>query len=293
MVNLMYSIIIPFKCDSNDRLENLVELLSYLKKNWDFEQLIVSEMDASSKVMNLLPDWVDYLFLKWVKSSAHWCKSKAINAATHLVRNDVMITLDADLVVDKACIDLAVQKILSEEVDAVTPFSKAHHVPRSMLLGEMRIGEIKTVEFCSRVVSSRAFEASGGCFITRTSIFKHLRGMNELFIGWGLEDDELVNRYIKLGYNYARVKDIPSLHINHDRSSIEIDPSNFDDSIIEKNRGVLFNKEQVLNYFGITDNVGSYNKINKTLPPDNDSLRELFEREKQIHMNIKKEPYQI
>lgn len=288
----MVSIIIPFKYDSNNRLENLLEILGYLKKHWSFEQVIISEMDTSPKILNLLPGWADYIFAK--ESRSEWSRSKRINLALPIVKSNIMLILDADLIVDYSCVKLAVEKISKNEIDAVTPFEKVYHYPRALVLEEMQKGEINTNKFCLNENYSRVFIANGGCFITKTSIFKHIRGMNELFIGWGLEDDELINRYIKLGYKYGRVGGIPAIHINHDRTeSCEINFQNFDNSLLEKNRGILFTKEEMLDYFGISEKVSLYSQIEKVMPTQDKKLIEMVNKEKASYLNVKNEPYKV
>lgn len=289
----MISIVVPFKYDSNNRLENLLEILTYLKKHWEFDQIIISEMDVQPKILNLLPSWVDYIFAKESEASS-WSRAKRINLSIPLIKSEITLILDADLIVDYSCVKMAIEKIHKNEMDAITPFEKVFHFPRSIILKEMQQKEIKTSEFCENKNFSRSFVANGGCFITKTSIFKHLRGMNELFVGWGLEDDELINRYIKLGYRYGRISKIPAIHINHDRTkSCEIDFNNFNNSLIEKNRGILFTKEEMLEYFGLTGKVGKYSEINKVQTPEDHRLIDLVEKEKKSYMNVKSEPYEI
>lgn len=289
----MISIVIPFKYDSINRIENLLELTSYAHKHWEFDQLIVVEMDSKPKINDLLPEWVDYIFAK--ESQKNWSRSKRINLCIPLIRSKVLAIMDTDLIVDKNCFNLSVEKIIKNEVDAVTPFEKVYHYPRSLILKNMKAGEIKIADFCENNKNfSRVFVANGGCFITKTAIFKHIRGMNELFLGWGLEDDELINRYIKLGYRYGRINKVPAIHINHERTTnCEIDLDNFNNSLIEKNRGLISSREDIIKYFGITEVPGTYSIINKPLPVDTNELKDLVEKEKQLYNNVKKESYEI
>lgn len=288
----MISIIVPFKYDSNNRLENLLELLAYVKKYWNFDQLIISEMDESPKIVNLIPKWVDYIFAKETKDI--WSRSKRVNLAIPLISNDITMILDTDVIVDNSCISASCDKINNNEIDAVTPFEKAYHIPREIILKEMKIKEINTKEFCENNRASRVFIANGGCFITKTSIFKHIRGMNELFMGWGLEDDELINRYSKLGYRYGRINSIPAIHINHERTaSCSLVENNFLNSLIEKNRIYLFNKEQILNYFGISENTGKYSCLKEPMPIDSPNLEKMIKKEKDSYFNAKQESYEI
>lgn len=291
----MISIVIPFKYDSLNRIENLLELLDYIKNYWKPNQLIVVEMDHAPKAISLIPGWVDYLFAKEDESNS-WSRSKRINLSIPLIKNEIMAIMDTDLIVDKDCLDVSITKIINNEIDAVTPFGEVYHFPRSIVLKDMKKNEIKTLSFCeaNKKNYSRKFIANGGCFITKLSIFKHIRGMNELFVGWGLEDDELINRYIKLGYRYGRISSVPALHINHERSkNCDVDFKNFDNSLIEKNRSLISSKIEILDYFGITDKVGKYSSINKPIPIDTEELANMVAKEKALYQNAKQQSYEI
>lgn len=289
----MVSIIIPFKYDSHDRLENLLTLLSYIKKYWEFKQLIVSEMDSISKISSLLPSWADYVFAKEPENNL-WSRSKRINLCLPLLNTPITVILDSDLIIDSSCFKTSIEKILKDEIDAITPFGEVYHFPRGIVLKEMK-NEIKTKTFISDKKYSRKFiGANGGCFITKTCVFKHLRGMNELFKGWGLEDDELINRYLRLGYRYGRIHDYPAVHINHTRTvNCEINYEALNNSIIEKNRGILFDKNQMLEYFGVSSKPGELLSLNEPLPVDNKELEILVEREKSAYANPKIEDYEV
>jgi hypothetical protein len=51
-------------------------------------------------------------------------------------------------------------------------------------------------------------------------------GYNTNFIGWGFEDDEISNRYTKLGFELERVKDTSAIawHLPHDNTIREKHP---------------------------------------------------------------------
>jgi predicted glycosyltransferase involved in capsule biosynthesis len=274
----MLSIIIPFKYDSKNRLENILELLSYSKNYWNFSEIIVVEMDESPKIINLIPNWCKYIFCK--EESEVWSRSKRINLGLSLVKNDILMILDSDVIVDWSVVEYLVNEIKNNKLDAATPFENLYHVSRKIIPDMREKININSYLENNKEHISRIFQVNGACFLTKTNIFKHIRGMNELFLGWGLEDDELITRYLKLGYRYARVKGYNAIHINHERTiNCQPDPDSFKNSIVEKNRILLFDKNEILNYYGISENVGNYNCLKTPNPPDKIELIELVNKE--------------
>lgn len=289
----MVSIIIPFKYDSQNRIENILELCAYARKYWSFDEMFIIEMDESPKIINLLPDWCKYIFVKEIGNV--WSRSKRINMALPMIKSKVTIILDSDVLIDWEHIEYILNKIKKNELDAATPFNDLYHVQRNLIIEEMKKNKVEICSFLDKNKDkiSRVFKTNGACFITRTDIFKHLRGMNELFFGWGLEDDELITRYAKLGFRYGRSNG-QAIHINHERTpNCSPDPDNFLGSITEKNRINLFSKEEIMNYYGIRENVGVYNSLDKPIGADNATLLDMVNKEKSLYFNQTNELYKI
>lgn len=290
----MLSIVIPFKYDSENRLENILEISKYIKKNWFFDDLFVVEMDDSPKIINLLPSWSNYIFVK-EKQNEVWSRSKRINMAVPMVKSQILMILDSDVVVDWNHVDYIINKIKDNELDAATPFENLYHMSRDVVLSEMKKNKIEVASFIKNNEKdiSRIFKVNGACFITRVSIFKHIRGMNELFLGWGLEDDELIERYNKLGFRYGRSNG-SAIHINHERTaSCSPEPNYFFGSITEKNRIKLMSKMEILNYYGIKEEIGIYNTLSVPMGPDKEELLKASEEERSLYLNMEKKEYKI
>jgi predicted glycosyltransferase involved in capsule biosynthesis len=280
----MFSIIIPFKNDDITRLENLLSLIFYIEKNWTYEKIIVVEMDEKPTIYNLLSDNIIYLFAKEKKNEI-WSRSKRINFALPIIKSQILMMLDSDVIIDFNTIKHICEKINNKELDAATPFNKVFHMERNILLNAMQQKEINPNEFVERNKQYilREFIANGGCFIADTATFKHLRGMNELFYGWGLEDDELIYRYMKLGKKYGRVENICALHIEHKRTSNAVPNKEcFAGNIIERHRIKTWSKEKIQEYYGITEDAGAYSKLNKPADP-NEEEKIIIQNEKKLY----------
>jgi predicted glycosyltransferase involved in capsule biosynthesis len=279
----MFSIIIPFKNDDISRLENLLSLISYIERFWTYEKIIVVEMDEKPTVLSLLPDNIVYLFGKENKNKT-WNKSKRVNLALPIIDSPILMMLDTDVIVDFNTIKYVCEKIKNKELDLVTPYNKTIYMERNICLQSM-IKEINPNEFTERNKQHilREFVTNGGCFLADTAIFKHLRGMNELFYGWGLEDDELIHRYINLGKKYGRVNNMCALHIEHKRTNNAIPNKEFfSGNVVERHRIKTWNKEKIQEYYGITENIGAYSTLNKPADP-NEEEKIIIQEEKKLY----------
>jgi predicted glycosyltransferase involved in capsule biosynthesis len=269
----MISIIIPFKNDDVSRLENLLSLISYIEKFWSYNQIIVVEMDEKPTALNLLPDNITYLFAKEKKGEI-WNKSKRVNLALPIVKSPILMMLDVDVIVDFNAVKYICEKIKNKELELATPFNKLIHMERKPLLDSMCI-EINPNDYAekNKQYILREFATTGGCFLADTATFKHLRGVNELFLGWGLEDDELIYRYMKLGKKYGRVENMCALHIEHKRTDNTIPNKEcFAGNIIERHRMKTWSKEKIQEYYGITESVGAYSTLSKPAEPNEEEV---------------------
>lgn len=279
----MIDIIIPFKNDDMSRLENILSLISYIEKFWKYNKIIVVEMDEKPTIAQLLPDSVFYLFAKERKDEL-WSRSKRINLALPLISSPILMVLDTDVIIDFNTVDYLCRKISNKELDFVVPFSKLVHMERSICLRSMN-KEINPNDFVekNKQYILREFVTNGGCFLANTAIFKHLRGMNELFYGWGLEDDELIHRYMKLGKKYGRVENMVAIHIEHKRTNNSFPNKEcFSGSIVEKNRIKTWSKEKIQEYYGITESTGVYSGLNKPIDP-NEEEKIIIQNEKKLY----------
>jgi len=279
----MLSIVIPFKNDDPTRLVNLLSLISYIERFWTYEKIIVVEMDEKPTVLNLLSDDIVYLFAKEKKNEI-WNKSKRVNLALPIIDSPILMMLDTDVIIDFNTIKYVCEKIKNKELDLVTPYSKVFYMERNLCLDSMS-KEINPNEFAERNKQYilREFVTNGGCFLADTATFKHLRGMNELFYGWGLEDDELIYRYMKLGKKYGRVENMCALHIEHKRTNNAVPNKEcFSGNIIERHRMKTWSKEKIQEYYGITENTGGYLTLNKPADP-NEEEKIIIKNEKKLY----------
>jgi hypothetical protein len=153
---------------------------------------------------------------------------------------------------------------MESHMDLSVPYTDFYHVKRRVL----RTVQTNTIDYEGIVANPdnilARFETIGaGCFLCSTTLLRHVRGLNELFIGWGYEDDEIITRLCRLGYRAMRVKG-PMLHIAHERLTNSWPNDDFIElSKAEWKRIRFMPPEEIARYFGITKEPGEYCSLRK------------------------------
>jgi len=207
-----------------------------------------------------------------------------VNFALPIVKSPILMMLDVDVIVDFNTVKYICKKIKNKELELATPFNKLIHMERKPLLDSVCI-EINPNDYAekNKQYILREFATTGGCFLADTATFKHLRGMNELFYGWGLEDDELIYRYMKLGKKYGRVENMCALHIEHERTNNAVPNKEcFAGNIIERHRMKTWSKEKIQEYYGITESFGAYSTLSKPAEPNEEEVI-IIQNEKKLY----------
>lgn len=205
------SLLIPVYIDGEDRLNNLQLVVSYLRHHLPHAEIILSELDKDSKIINLFPT-CKHIF---TETTDFFNKQKAFNIAAKSAKNDIICLYDVDVLVDIDAIKKSVNFLESNRTDLIWPYNgKFYDIPKnlhSIIKNSKNIKEIK-IEDCT-LFSDRSV---GGAVFIKKNIFFEGGGGNENFKGAGWEDNEIYERFTILGYRRARL-DTFLLHLNHDR----------------------------------------------------------------------------
>ena len=80
-------------------------------------------------------------------------------------------------------------------------------------------------------------EKFGVCPIFLKQRLLDIGGWDEGFVGWGAEDQDIIDRYCKDDIHLARFASLTYVHLHHD-----VTPGWNDREFVEKNRGLYFKK---------------------------------------------------
>ncbi len=275
--------ITPVAIDSPDRLENIHTVVDFLCRQLGVQEAIVVEHDETPKLLHAFDQYpnVRYLFVKAFPQEV-WNKPKVVNAALPWVRTPVCAVWDADVIVPHSQIHSAVEAITTDKGDAAVPYDAFTYVERK-LVRAVREGQLPLNDITEngKYVLGRFASIGAGCVLYKTSVLKHIRGLNELFYGWGLEDDEVIYRLTRLEFRVLKANGL-LLHFAHRRTH-RSKPLNDDFQKLLKAecQRIGASPPEVLGaYFGITPKIGRYNSLRAPDEP-NEELKKLLERQEQ------------
>lgn len=210
---------IPVRYDTDDRILNLTTALEYITHHFD-TNIIVLENDKSERMRGHLTKWIDngqvkYIFEK--EDNAIFHRTRILNTMAKIANTPVIVNYDADIVLRVPQYIVARNGVVSGQCDACTAFSSyTMNVPKNL---HEKIKESKSVEWLHENmchVPHKFAVAKGGVVFWNKQKFIEVGMENENFLSWGPEDQERVERCIKLGYKWARVQG-PLYHLDHAR----------------------------------------------------------------------------
>ncbi len=253
--------VIPVRLDCPERLTNLWTVTHYLLDQLQFEQVIVVEADVRPRILGS----IEHARLRWhyvqVSSSWAWNKGRVVNCALPFVNTRLLALWDADGLLRPQAVTQSIDLLLTNQTDYIVPWSRLLYLKRDApLIETVRAGQWIEPEMAH--VDATSVSNMGLINLTTTALFRHIRGFNELFHGWGGEDSELVARVARLGYRIMRL-DLDAAHLHHPRTSSSPN-AEFDKlSQGELDRVVAMDSAGVRAYFGVAEKPGRYGSLRR------------------------------
>jgi tetratricopeptide (TPR) repeat protein len=241
------TILIPFRADSDDRRRNLRWIVGFLLKHVDATLLIGEDKDGPSDVPDALgPELAArcrHLHLRG-NDTPFTHKAHLINRMAEAADTPIVALHDTDIVVDP------VQYVLARDAvrrggGLVFPYNGLFFwiMGREVLRFGHTLSAAPLNAVCPRFPLMHRNSPGGGAFFDRERLLAN-GGYNEAFLSWGFEDDEIVERFRRLGLGVERVPG-PLYHLEHARPANSSEQNPF----FEANRTEL---ERVRNADGDT-----------------------------------------
>ena len=209
--------LMPLKVDTVIRIENLLEVVRYLQRNFQthIEVLEVGSRD-NGLLRKLLNREVKYTFMEDKDPVFH--RTKYRNMMAKAVETPFLAIWDVDVLVDKSQIIDTMEKLRKNETDMAYPFDGRFYdtseIIRSLYLRKPQMKILHRNR--ERMMLIYGENHRGGAFLANTRKYR-LSGMeNENFYGWGPEDYERYNRWNNMQF---RVYNSPGgmYHLSHPR----------------------------------------------------------------------------
>jgi predicted glycosyltransferase involved in capsule biosynthesis len=197
----------------NERIINFKRVLDWLAgfQNMD---IVIVEQDKFSKIkhLNLKGQHI------FIKSDKPYNRSWAFNVALKRCTNPVIIFGDSDLIMESQELINSIEQL--NNFDVVSPYrsvldltQEESNYPLNMFQTIQRPGRGET--------DNQKINLCGGIVLFRTeSIFK-IGGWNEMFEGWGGEDDFQTVKVKKLGLTYTEMP-YKCYHLWHPREQADM-----------------------------------------------------------------------
>lgn len=153
-------------------------------------ECIVVEQDNIPKIERFLPSWVKYVFQESQGGNDGYNRSAAFNLGAKHARGRILLLHDNDMLVPTLyCKEI--EAITQEGYDALNIKRYVFYLSKEDT--QKVIESIMNLRLCTPLYIVQNLEAGGSMAITRDA-YMRVGGMDENFIGWGGEDNELWKR---------------------------------------------------------------------------------------------------
>lgn len=246
--------ITPVYIDSPDRLENVLNITPYQIQYGGFDRIIVAEFGTEPRLAHLIDEAVDYLFIR----GSEWNKGKVVNSALHWVHTEFCAVLDSDVFCPGEQVRTCLEPLRNRDAVIMCPYDTFHFCSRLPGLQIIRQSIQLDCGDYAQKYSKHHFSKGcvGGIMLARTAFLKYMRGISELFYGWGHEDSEFGFRASKMG-NFMRVHG-PLIHFDHERTDTSSEGVHFDANRSEMAKIYDMSRQEMLAYYGISDEESEY-----------------------------------
>lgn len=211
-----FSIIMPLRVDSPERLANITAIVAYLIENTN-AKIFVLEADAIQKGTGLTRFDIGYRFIKDDAPVFHHTRYR--NEMIKACDTQYIAVWDVDVIAPMSQIQSAIEKIRSKEALVAWPYhGVCYHIPQE-------IGQEFAATLDMDTLTTRKNElypmfggfSNGGIFMADRDKYMEIGMENEHIYGWGPEDTERLKRITILGLPVYRVSGV-LYHLWHPRS---------------------------------------------------------------------------
>lgn len=217
------TITIPVRFDSTGRVRNLKVVLRFLLTHLR-ASILLCEEGPRPLAPEFLPEFMGRIGHLFEETDApYFHKTRCLNRLALAARTPFLLSHDTDVLAPPQKYANA-RAILSQSADMVFPYDGlCLAVPEAEITriwAENSLAHL-SADNCP-VHAPRVF---GGCVLMRREAFFAAGMENENFRAWGLEDDERVTRFARLGLRVARISG-PLYHLEHPRPESQIGQGN-------------------------------------------------------------------
>lgn len=209
--------LVPIRLDSVTRIENILMSISFLTKYFHTNIIVLEASSYCNGILKrMLPNMVKYIFIE--DHDPIFYRTHYLNMMTNMCSSHIVAIWDADVILPINQIIDAVNMLRNHECEVALPYDGRFY-DTSKVIREMFIRNLN-VNFLLRNTEKMYFlygeYVSGGAIFVNRSKYLESGLENEKFYGWGPEDQERIERWIKNNYRIKRVNG-GLFHLTHPR----------------------------------------------------------------------------
>lgn len=210
-----YTILIPFHCDTEDRLENVNIVIKYLLQHVNCT-IYLKEMGKVRTFNN--EKYLKLNNFRYEFWRNKFSKTKLLNSMVYNINTKYFIMNDTDILPTKLQLENIYKFNSNGLCDAIIPYNGLYlEVNKSKCDLSNLKDSIDLTDKCNYRFEIEDYIGTGAIVAFKKKSFLDAGGMNEKFQKWGYEDDEILYRLFNLGYNVARLNNAgPIFHISHE-----------------------------------------------------------------------------
>jgi predicted glycosyltransferase involved in capsule biosynthesis len=218
----MITFVSHLRFDHQDRIDNLNTIIDYYASNiLDCKFIFVEDDKEHNKAfdkVNFIKGKTKYMF---IPNEHTYYRTRALNIGIQAAESDVVVSMDTDCIVSIEAIARCTNALLrdatvawpyngyfidvgGEILNKIRNTNFKHSDIVNNLDGKLKMPLSSTYkEFHVRCTDSDHL-GTGGFVMFNKNKFLNAGGYNENCIGWGCEDNELVDRLLTLGHEFYR-----------------------------------------------------------------------------------------
>ena len=211
--------LIPVRIDSIIRLENILSVIAYLRRNLQTHIMVLEASHYQNGILKqALPKGVEYYFVE--DSDPIFYRTLYLNQMTRKVKTPFHAIWDADVIATPQQMQAALTQLQNGEADIAFPydgsFLDASEIIRMQFVKNRRLSILTRNK--AKMKQLYHSEMKGGGIFVNTQKYIEAGMENERFYGWGPEDFERYERWKGLGYRIYRSEGC-LYHLSHPRDA--------------------------------------------------------------------------
>lgn len=202
------TIVIGIRNRNDHRLRNALWSIANQNHPKQLTKIIVVDYGSNEEQLTAAIDLcnkfnAEIIFL----TASTWNKSKCLNYAIKRANTKFILSTDADVILPLNYISEMIASLKAHPLSAI--YSRMMDLPDSKtdelrLISEMNLPVPFESLFHDTVARGPGHE-NAGINGTYTAFYQYIRGYDELYEGWGSEDNDLMSRFIRLGLDIISI----------------------------------------------------------------------------------------